>query len=154
MSPNDWSPPHSHDPNPTPPGEDPTLRLYTGSMVVHLTPDDLARFQQTIIAESFIVSTGHGTSGPFTFEGVQLEEIIYCYTKTEWKFVDIISGDDFRTRITHAALHDMGNQPAILALRINGRPMKREEGLVRLIVPNETVDALKQVKWIREIRIY
>jgi hypothetical protein len=31
--------------------------------------------------------------------------------------------------------------------------MTRKQGLVRLVVPTETDDALRQVKWIAEIRV-
>jgi hypothetical protein len=43
--------------------------------------------------------------------------------------------------------------PILLATHIDGRPMTRKEGLVRLIVPSERDDALRQVKWVSVVRI-
>lgn len=154
MIPADWTPPHSHDPNPNPPSDDSVLTIYTSSQTVRVTPDDLAGLPQSTVNNCYIVSTGHGTSGPFTFQGVQVAGLVSHYTKNMWVYIDIISGDGFRTRLTRAILATMGNRPAILALKIDGRPLRREEGLIRLIVPNEKEDALQQVKWISEIRIY
>ena len=44
-------------------------------------------------------------------------------------------------------------RPILLAHSIDGRPLTRAEGLVRLIVPAETDEALRQVKWVAEIRL-
>ena len=44
-------------------------------------------------------------------------------------------------------------RPVLLALEVDGRPLEREDGLVRLIMPNENEDALRQVKWIEKIRV-
>lgn len=150
----DWIPPHSHDSNPVPPNNDPALMLYTGSEIVRLTPDDLTHFPQFILPHCYIVSTGHGTTGPFTFQGVRIIDLVTRYAKFEWTRVDIISDDSFGTRLLRGALQAMGDRPAILALMINGRPLKREEGLVRLIVPDRKEDALQQVKWVSEIRVH
>ncbi len=151
---NDWTPPHSHDPNPVPPNNDPALMLYTGSEIVRLTPDDLTHFPQFVLPHCYIVSTGHGTTGPFTFQGIRIIDLVTRYAKFEWARVDIISGDGFGTRLLRRALETMGDRPAILALRINGHPLRRDEGLVRLIVPDEKEDALQQVKWVSEIRMH
>ena len=153
MNHDNWNPPHSHDPNPTPPGEDSALMLYAGSKAMRLTVNDLILLPQFTLHDCYIVSTGHGTSGPFTFEGVKLTDLVDRYTNFLWDYADVISGDGFRTRITFAALNSMEDRPAILALRINGRLLSRAEGLVRLIVPTENDDALQQVKWISEIRV-
>ena len=48
---------------------------------------------------------------------------------------------------------DPSAPPILLATHIDGQPLTREAGLVRLIVPAERDDALRQVKWIAEIRI-
>jgi hypothetical protein len=37
---------------------------------------------------------------------------------------------------------------------LNGQPLTRAQGLIRLIVPAETDDALRQVKWVTQIVIY
>ena len=154
MTPDDWTPPHSHDPNPNPPGDDSAFSLYAGLQAFRLTSDDLAGLPQSTVNNCYIVSTGHGTSGPFAFEGVQIVELVNRYAKNAWVHIDIVSGDGFRTRLTRATLATMGERPALLALKIDGRPMRRDEGLIRLIVPNEKEDALQQVKWVSDIRVY
>lgn len=154
MSHDYWTPPHSHDPNPSPPGDDPSLTLYVASQAVRLTPADLAILPQLVVPDCYIVSTGHGTSGPFTFAGVRIVDLISCYTKYNWEYVDVLSGDGFGTRLTCADLSNMGDRPAILALEVDRHLLTRDEGLVRLIVPQEKGDALQQVKWVSEIRVY
>jgi len=37
---------------------------------------------------------------------------------------------------------------------MDGATLTRAQGLVRLIVPSETDDALRQVKWVGRIEIY
>jgi hypothetical protein len=41
-----------------------------------------------------------------------------------------------------------------LSYAIDGTPLTRAQGLVRLIVPSETDDALRQVKWVQRIEVY
>jgi hypothetical protein len=41
-----------------------------------------------------------------------------------------------------------------LALACDGKPLTRTQGLVRLIVPQEDDDALRQVKWVAGIETY
>lgn len=151
---NDWNPPHSHDPNPEPPSDDPTLTIIANDQTLRFTPQYLATLPQAAVRDCYIVSTGHGTSGPFAFKGVRLLELANRYTNNTWAFVDIVSGDGFRTRLRREDLVVMGDRPAILSLEIDGRPLERIEGLVRLIVPNESDDALRQIKWVSEIRVY
>ncbi|MCB0075748.1 MAG: molybdopterin-dependent oxidoreductase [Caldilineaceae bacterium] len=50
--------------------------------------------------------------------------------------------------------NDPPTRPSLLAITLDGQPLTREQGLVRLIVPTETDDALKQVKWVAEIVVY
>ena len=64
----------------------------------------------------------------------------------------MISGYGFGTRILIEKL--LNRQPVdsiILADLVDSRPMTREQGLVRLIVPSGRVDALQQVKRINRI---
>ncbi len=154
MTPDDWTPPHAHDPNPIPPDDDSALTIYTNSQTVRVTPDELAGLPQSTVNNCYIVSTGHGTSGPFAFQGVQIVELVSRYTKNAWVYIDVISGDGFGTRLTHAALATMGERPALLVLKIDDRPLRRDEGLIRLIVPDEKEDALQQVKWVSHIRVH
>jgi hypothetical protein len=153
MNEHDWSPPHSHDPNPTPPSDDATIVLSKSGSENRLTPEDLNTLPQQSVPGCFIISTGHGTSGPFTFGGVALLQLLERYGSGQWSAADVISADGFRTRVTSDELQAATTRPILLATTIDGRALTREEGLVRLIVPGEADDALRQVKWLSEIRL-
>ncbi len=146
--------PHSHDPNPAPPGNSPNfiLTLPNGRQQT-LTPDDLRQLPQTTILGCFIVSTGHGTTGPFAFTGVTLADFVRHYWAGEWQQAEVISADGFGTRLSVGEVSGSTVRPILLAYAIDGQPMERAAGLVRLIVPSETDDALKQVKWVGKVRI-
>jgi hypothetical protein len=70
-----------------------------------------------------------------------------------WHHVDLVSADGFGTRLTPADLADAGDRPVLLAYTLDGAALTREQGLVRLIVPSERDDALRQVKWLATITI-
>ena len=118
-----------------------------------ITPDMLKDLPVTNSANSYIVSTGHGTSGPFTFTGTRLLDLIQAYETMAWTRVEIISGDGFGSRVLAEELQSQTDKPILLTYSINGQAMTRQQGLVRLIVPGEKDDALRQVKWIGQIRI-
>lgn len=154
-----WVHGHAHEPNPAPPSLDatftvqispplsapPTSARTWSAEALHLLP-------HTIVRDCYIVSTGHGTSGPFTFGGVRLLDFLTHLAIDQWQQVDVISADGFGTRLHRQdLLADPPARPSLLALTRNDQPLRREEGLVRLIVPTETDDALKQVKWVVEI---
>lgn len=149
----EWTLPHSHEPNPTPPpgNADITLHYQGGSTI--LKPDSLLSMRQQLVHNCTILSTGHGTSGPFTFGGVPLSALVENYLQQAWSTVEIISADGFRTRLAGEELRRSAERPVLLALTKDGQLMSREEGLVRLVVPYETGGALQQVKWVSEIRI-
>ncbi len=149
----EWTPPHTHDPNPHPPSEDPSFRLFVHNQTFRLTPDDLLGWPQESVADCYIISTGHGTSGPFTFGGVPLLKLIERFIQDAWTVVDVISADGFQAQLSGEALRQSADRPAILALSIDRRPLSRREGLVRLVVPRERDTALLQVKWVSEIRV-
>ena len=147
--------PHSHDPNPEPPTAAPafTLRLTDGRSLT-ITVDHLHELRQTSVPNCYIVSTGHGTSGPFTFSGVTLLDLLRHYQPGGWSQVEVVSADGFGNRVQAAELHQPdGAGPILLATGRDGRPLTRAQGLVRLIVPGERDDALRQVKWVGEIRV-
>ena len=153
-----WVHGHAHDPNPAPPTPDPTITLVLPDHTeVAVTVADLERYPLTSVAECYIVSTGHGVSGPFTFSGVRLFDLLQAHLggEREWSHVDVISADNFGTRIRAGEL--IGAQttrPIILSYLSDGAPLTREQGLVRLIVPSETDDALRQVKWVARIEVH
>lgn len=145
--------PHRHDPNPKPPSADASFELCLVNGRTHtITPDTLKNLPVTSITDCYIVSTGHGTSGPFTFTGTRLLNLIQAYEASAWTRVEISSGDGFGSRLLAEELHSQTDKPILLAYDINGQAMTRQQGLVRLIVPGERDDALRQVKWIGQIR--
>ncbi|MFQ5398891.1 MAG: molybdopterin-dependent oxidoreductase [Anaerolineae bacterium] len=147
--------PHTHDPNPAPPTADPTFKLTTpDGRLFRLTVADLMQLPQTTAANCTIVSTGHGTSGPFTFTGTHLLDLVQVYVDGGWSQVEVISADGFGNRVLAEELRPRdAENPILLAYIIDGKPMTRQQGLVRLIVPSEKEDALRQVKWIGQINI-
>ena len=147
--------PHSHDPNPAPPSSaaDFVLGLPDGSHRP-VTPADLAQLPAVTVADCFVVSTGHGTSGPFAFTGPRLIDFVAHFWQGAWDQVEVISGDGFGTRVLRAELVEPGlTRPIILAVEMDGVPLTRAQGLVRLIVPSETDDALRQVKWVGRVNV-
>ncbi len=146
--------PHSHDPNPAPPSAGPDFVLILpDSSTRTITPDDLRCLPQTTVPNCFIVSTGHGASGPFAFTGVTLADFVGNRWIGDWQQVEVISGDGFGTRLSAEDVNAAKSRPILLAHTINGQPLSRAAGLVRLVVPSETDDALKQVKWVGAVRV-
>jgi DMSO/TMAO reductase YedYZ molybdopterin-dependent catalytic subunit len=118
---------------------------------------DLLALPVASLADCLIVSTGHGVSGPFTFAGVRLLDLLHTvgWTDQGWQHVDASSADGFGTRLfAHELSAPDGARPILLSYRLNGAPMTRAQGLVRLIVPSETDDALRQVKWVARLYIH
>jgi DMSO/TMAO reductase YedYZ molybdopterin-dependent catalytic subunit len=156
MSNDDPLRPHSHEPNPEPPTADPTITLITpDEREILVTVEELRKgFTAVTLSDCYIVSTGHGTSGPFTFTGVRLLDLIEQSAKGKWSQVEVVSADGFGNRVMAAELRDPGSVgPVLLAYAIDGDPLTRGQGLVRLIVPSERDDALRQVKWVEVVRI-
>lgn len=150
-----WLHAHAHDPNPAPPSADPALDLILPNGQHHrLTVDDLARLPQQQAAGCYILSTGHAATGPFDFTGVKLDDLLAAYGAGTWQRADVVSGDGFGTRLNARELaQGEAARPVLLALTRNGAPLTRDQGLVRLIVPDERDDALRQVKWVAQITV-
>jgi len=148
--------PHSHDPNPAPPSPDPSFTLITADGLIRtITPADLARLPQSQSQPFSIVTTSHGTTGPFIFGGVTLLAFLAHATILPEHFqVEAVSGDGFGTRLSGDELRQPhANGPVLLSTHRDGQPLSREQGLVRLIVPSEIDEALRQVKWLAELRV-
>ena len=148
--------PHMHEPNPEPPSVDPTFVFIAPDGRQQLISLDLLeQLPQTTLPGCFIVSTGHGTSGPFEFGGVSLLDFVMnqLSTGTKWSQVEVISADGFGNRVAggELAMPDHPERPIILSFLIDGQKMTRQQGLVRLIVSSETGDALRQVKWVGRV---
>lgn len=149
----EWLHGDPHEPNLTPPDGDGSFLLTAAGCQTAVTVDRLRTLPFTEIGNCFIVSTGHGVSGPFVFGGVLLADFLAHFLPADqhWRFVDIVSVDGFGTRLTPADL--AAPRPPLLAWQIDHTAMNRKQGLVRLIVPGEVNDALRQVKWIDCIRV-
>jgi hypothetical protein len=150
--------PHAHEPNPDPPSVDPSFILVdpTGNETL-ITVDDLELLPRTSVSECYIVSTGHGTSGPYRFSGVSLLDFVQSRLApgTPWSQIEVFSADGFGNRIMAAELHQPRplDPPVMLSYLRDGQKLTRRQGLVRLIVPSEKDDALRQVKWVGRIVI-
>ena len=157
-----WLHGHPHEPNPAPPSPDATLTLVApGQIPIPISVDDLRALPTTTARDCYIVSTGHGTSGPFTFSGVHLRGLLTAHGLLDaaWQSADIISADGFGNRVQRAEIapanQSSSGEPLLILLAhtLDGDPLTRAQGLVRLIVPSETDDALRQVKWIARIEL-
>lgn len=149
--------PHRHDPNLEAPAGDGAFRLALpdGSEQA-VTLDDLRGLPRVTVANCYIVSTGHGTSGPFAFTGARLLDLLEqaLGPARGWSEAEVISADGFGNRVYAAELHRPDPAgPILLAYEVDGVPMTREEGLVRMVVPSERDDALRQVKWVGRITV-
>jgi DMSO/TMAO reductase YedYZ molybdopterin-dependent catalytic subunit len=153
----EWLHGHAHDPNPAPPSVTSAFVLQQPDGATQpLDLPDLYILPTTQVENCFIVSTGHGTSGPFTFAGVTLADLLVAQLPATlaWQAVDVISADGFGTRLSAQEILSPTIRPILLSYAINGVPMTREQGLLRLIVPSETDDALRQVKWVARIEVH
>jgi DMSO/TMAO reductase YedYZ molybdopterin-dependent catalytic subunit len=119
-----------------------------------ITVANLASLSQQSIDDCYIVSTGHGTSGPFRFEGVTLADLLAAYGVNRWSYADVVSADGFGTRVYANEVSANPARPILVALACDGKRLTREQGLVRLIVPSERDDALRQVKWVARIELH
>lgn len=154
-----WLHMHAHDSNPTPPaGGDTTLRLIRpNGTETAITLAALASLPSHVEAGYRIGSTGHPTSGPFDFGGVRLLDLILAYVgeATPWSYADVTGADGYGNRIQRAELETpRAGRAVLLATRIDGQAMTRQQGVVRLIVPQEQDEALRQVKWVARIDVH
>lgn len=147
--------PHAHDPNPDPPTSDPAFVLtQPHGAQSRVNVENLRQLPLTTVDNCYIVSTGHGTSGPFTFGGVQLLHLVQHYVQQPWSQVEVISADGFGNRVQkEELLHPDPAGSIILAYAIDGERMTRRQGLVRMVVPSERDDALRQVKWVGKVNV-
>ena len=150
--------PHSHEPHPNPPSADPNFILQLpGQPNEQINPAMLVALPRTSLPQQMILSTGHPATGPFDFAGVTLLDFLRSRLDLASPAftVEVVSGDGFGTRVRGVeVLTPDPAGPILLADSLDGGPMSRRQGLVRLLVPSEKDDALRQVKWIGEIRVF
>ena len=151
-----WLHGHPHEPNPRPPTADASfvLQVPQGAPLTVDLPT-LQALPCITVSNCYIVSTGHGASGPFAFAGARLLDLLnqFLPVNTPWQTVDVISADGFGTRLTPHDLQETDARPILLAYLLDGQALTRAQGLARLIVPSETDDALRQVKWVKQIEV-
>ena len=71
---------------------------------------------------------------------------------THWSEVEVISADGFGNRVfIEELLEPDPAGPTLLSYLMDGQPLTRPQGLIRMIVPSEKDDALRQVKWVGKI---
>lgn len=161
--------PQAHEPNPLPPSPNADLTVHLPDGASHrIDPDwlrsldfaradrlpaHLAKAKQVTVRDCYIISTGHGTSGPFAFSGVRLLDLVDLLWAGDWAQVEVVSADGFGTRARRVELTAPTSRPILLAHTRDGQPLSRADGLVRLVVPGEIGDALRQVKWVAHVRI-
>lgn len=147
--------PHSHEPNlEPPPGTGDFTLVHPAGRAQRVALAELFQLPRCSVSDCYIVSTGHGTSGPFTFGGVRLLDLLHALVQEPWAQVEVLSADGFGTRVlAHELYHPDPAGPIILADTIDGSPLSRAQGLLRLIVPSERDDALRQVKWVATINV-
>ncbi len=149
---NDPLQPHSHDNNVKPPHADPAIMLILPTLELHtLTLADLRELPRTQFAYSY--TTDHGQHGPYQLEGVTLADLLGQYWPGPFTSVEVMSADQFGNRLFPDELMGGKYDPPLLCDMSDGESLTRENGLVRLVVPSETDNALRQVKWVATIRV-
>ena len=149
----DWLQPHAHDSNPTPPDDDASLEIVLPDARRRVTVEALRALPGHTLPRAVIASTGHPASGPFDLSGVTLKTLLAAYAPGDWSAALVISGDGFGTRVLAEEWLGESERPILLAHTVDGRPLTRAAGLVRLIVPSEMDEAMRQIKWVAEIRL-
>ncbi len=144
--------PHSHDNNTKPPHTDPSILLILPTLeLITLTLDDLRALPRTQFAYEY--TTDHGKHGPYQLEGVTLADLMGRYWPGPFVSVEVMSADQFGNRLFPDELMGGKHNPPLLCDMSDGESLTRENGLVRLVVPSEIDNALRQVKWVATIRI-
>ena len=113
-----WVHGHAHEPNPTPPPGDGSLAVVTpDGQLVRWSVAELVALPCTCVDNCMIVSTGHDPSGPFTFGGVRLVDLLAAAlpAATSWRSVDVVSQDGFGVRLTATELTDAPTDAPLFA---------------------------------------
>lgn len=148
---NDPLQPHAHPNNDQIPSNDTTIRLLLdGKFLRLLTLETLATYPQHIVTYSY--TTDHGVHGPYELAGVVLDALISADTYQSLREIEVVSADGFGNRIFVAELKQQ-TQPILLCTHSNSSQLTRQRGLIRLLVPSETDNALRQIKWVETISL-
>lgn len=144
--------PHSHDNNPSPPDNDTAIRLIDPAGKQNIIPlGKLLKDYPQWTIPTYTYTTDHGQHGPYRLEGVRLLDLIDQNLDLPWNQVEVVSADGFGNHLLRSELAPPKEDPVLLCTRSNGEQLQRQHGLVRLVVPSETDNALRQIKWVRQI---
>ncbi len=113
---------------------------------------DLAQMKRSAVSYSFV--TDHGVHGPYRLGGVALSDLLTAVLPADMEFgrVSVISADDFATTFDKDDLRP-NDTPMLLCDSSDDQQLTRQRGLIRLVVPADHDDALRQIKWVRTIAI-
>ena len=146
-------PSHHHN-NPLPPDDNSDILLIcSDAREYSLSPQDLQALPASSLQAQYF-HTDHGRHGPYNLLGVSLLALIQLKegVTSPWQSIELISADGFGNRVLRQEL-EISPQDFLLCYQSNGKPLTRENGLVRLVVASEQNSALRQVKWLRLIRV-
>lgn len=145
--------PHSHDNNvivPKPYAHNPQITIMTDGIKRTFTLSDLHSLPQTTL--SYTYTTDHGRHGPYQLSGVSVADLFSQLDVNRFTEIEVISADGFGNRIDAAEL-DTADIPILLCTTSDDQQLTAESGLIRLVVPTETDNALRQIKWVEQIRL-
>lgn len=144
--------PHAHENNATPPSADPTwqLRLPDGRRRA-ITLEEMQRWPSFTLP-AYWLTTDHGVHGPYRATGVTLWDVIARHWDGAWTQVEVVSADGYGNRLWRAEITEAA-EPPLLCYAWDGQLLTRPQGLVRLVVPSEKGNALRQVKWVEMVRV-
>lgn len=148
--------PHAHDNNSEPPSADPTLKfVHPNGRARLITLHQLAHDYPQTVLPAYTYTTDHGQHGPYRLGGVALADLIEAELGEEsYSQVEVISADGFGNRVWAAELKKPAAEETILlCISSNGQKLTRAQGVVRLVVPSETDNALRQIKWVATVRV-
>jgi len=143
--------PHAHSNNTIPPDSDTRLTLVFADASKKMVTLESLKQDYPVTRYSYTYVTDHGVHGPYILTGVTLLDLL-VEAPDDWSELEVLSADGFGNRLLRSELLDT-EKPAMLYYRSDARMLTRQNGLVRLVVPSETDNALRQVKWVREIRV-
>ena len=101
-------------------------------------------------------TTDHGQHGPYRLTGVALRDLLAAELspQTDWEQAEVISVDGYGNRVWASETADLTHGPILLCWLCDGRELTPQQGRIRLVVPSETDNALRQIKWVKTIRVY
>lgn len=151
MSSDPWAPTEHHNNTLSPAGDASiTFSLPDGRQSIW-TVDDLRKLPHTVLP-AYYFSTDHGRHGPYRLEGVALRAAIAAAWPEGWVELLVEGADGYGNRVRRGEVEDSAESaPILLCFASNGQPLTRAQGLVRLVVPGETDNALRQIKWVRRL---